>query len=251
VARVLERDDFKKRFAEGKDITVLEFYYPLMQGYDSVALKADVELGGADQKFNLLMGRTLQRRYGQDSQVVVTVPLLEGTDGVRKMSKSFGNYIGIEEAPEEMFGKVMSIDDRTMVRYYELLTTEPLDEVRAAHPMEMKLRLAAVLVERFHGAEHATRAREFFDRRVRKREFTEAEEIDLRAVGDANAIDVALVDAVHQAGLVASKSEVRRLIPQGAVDVDDMTITDVGLRLVRGRTYRIRVGKRRLARITL
>ncbi len=251
VARVLERDDFKKRFTEGKDITVLEFYYPLMQGYDSVALKADVELGGSDQKFNLLMGRTLQRRYGQDSQVVVTVPLLEGTDGVRKMSKSLGNSIGIEEAPEELFGKVMSIDDRTMVRYYELLTTEPLDVVRAAHPMEMKLRLAAMLVERFHGAEHATRAREFFDRRVRKREFTEAEEIDLRAAGDANAIDVALVDAVHQAGLVASKSEVRRLIPQGAVDVDDATITDVGLRLVRGRTYRIRVGKRRLARITL
>ena len=251
VARVLERDDFKKRFAEGKDITVLEFYYPLMQGYDSVALKADVELGGSDQKFNLLMGRTLQRRYGQDSQVVVTVPLLEGTDGVRKMSKSFGNSIGIEEAPEEMFGKVMSIDDRTMVRYYELLTTEPLDVVRAAHPMETKLRLAAILVERFHGVEHATHAREFFDRRVRKREFTEAEEIDLRAAGDANAIDVALVDAVHQARLVASKSEVRRLIPQGAVDVDDSTITDVGLRLVRGRTYRIRVGKRRLARITL
>ncbi len=251
VARVLERDDFKKRFTEGKDITVLEFYYPLMQGYDSVALKADIELGGSDQKFNLLMGRTLQRRYGQESQVVVTLPLLEGTDGVRKMSKSFGNYIGIEEAPEEMFGKVMSVDDRVMVRYYELLTTEPLDAIRSAHPMETKLRLAAILVERFHGGAAATRAREFFDRRVRKREFTEAEDIDLRVAGDANAIDVALVDAVHLAKLVASKSEVRRLIPQGAVDVDEATVTDVSLRLARGRTYRIRVGKRRLARITL
>jgi tyrosyl-tRNA synthetase len=251
VARVLERDDFKKRFSEGKDITVLEFYYPLMQGYDSVALKADVELGGSDQKFNLLMGRTLQRRYGQDSQVVVTLPLLEGTDGVRKMSKSYGNYVGIEEPPDEMFGKVMSIDDRTMIRYYELLTTEPLEVIRAAHPMDAKLRLAATLVERFHGADAATRAREWFDRRVRKREFADAEEIDLRAVGDLGAADVALVDAIHQAGLAASKSEVRRLIPQGAVDVDDAPVTDVAYRLARGRAYRIRVGKRRLARITL
>jgi tyrosyl-tRNA synthetase len=251
VARVLERDDFKKRFTEGKDITVLEFYYPLMQGYDSVALKADVELGGSDQKFNLLMGRTLQRRYGQDSQVVITLPLLEGTDGVRKMSKSFGNYIGIEEPPDEMFGKVMSIDDRTMVRYYELLTTEPLDPIRSAHPMDAKLRLAALLVERYHGPDAATRARELFDRRVRKREFAEVEEIDLRAIGDAAAADVALVDAIHQAGLAASKSEVRRLIPQGAVDVDDAPVTDVAHRLARGHVYRIRVGKRRLARISL
>ena len=251
VARVLERDDFKKRFSEGKDITVLEFYYPLMQGYDSVALKADVELGGSDQKFNLLMGRTLQRRYGQDSQVVITLPLLEGTDGVRKMSKSFGNYIGIEEPPDDMFGKLMSVDDGTMMRYYELLTTEPLDPIRSAHPMEAKLRLAATLVERFHGSDAATHARELFDRRVRKREFAEVDEIDLRAKGDPRAADVALVDAIHQAGLAASKSEVRRLIPQGAVDVDDTPVTDAAYRLARGRVYRIRVGKRRLARIVL
>jgi tyrosyl-tRNA synthetase len=251
VARVLERDDFRKRFSEGKDITVLEFYYPLMQGYDSVALKADVELGGSDQKFNLLMGRTLQRRYGQESQVVITLPLLEGTDGARKMSKSLGNYIGIEEAPEEIFGKAMSIDDRTMLRYYELLTAEPLEAVRSAHPMEAKLRLAGLLVERFHGADAAVRAREFFDRRVRKREFAEAEDIDLRGMGDADRPDVALVDVIQQAGLVASKSEVRRLIPQGAVDVDDVPVSDVALRLARGRAYRIRVGKRRLARVTL
>jgi tyrosyl-tRNA synthetase len=251
VARVLERDDFKKRFTEGKDITVLEFYYPLMQGYDSVALKADVELGGSDQKFNLLMGRTLQRRYGQESQVVITLPLLEGTDGVRKMSKTLGNYIGIEEPPEEIFGKVMSIDDRTMLRYYELLTAEPLDAVRRAHPMEAKLQLAGTLVERFHGADAAARAREGFDRRVRKREFADAEEIDLRATGDAGAADVALVDVIYQAGLVSSKSEGRRLIPQNAVDVDDAPVSDVAMRLTRGRVYRIRVGKRRLARVTL
>lgn len=251
VARVLERDDFKKRFTEGKDITVLEFYYPLMQGYDSVALRADVELGGSDQKFNLLMGRTLQRRYGQEPQVVITLPLLEGTDGVRKMSKSLGNYIGIEEPPEEMFGKVMSIDDRTMLRYYELLTTESLEAVGLLHPMEAKLRLATTLVQRFHGAEAATRARAFFDRRVRKREFAEAEEIDLRGMGDASEPDVAVVDVIHRAGLAASKSEVRRLIPQGAIDVDDAPVTDVAQRLARGRAYRIRVGKRRLARVTL
>jgi tyrosyl-tRNA synthetase len=249
VARVLERDDFKKRFEEGKDISVLEFYYPLLQGYDSVHLRADVELGGADQKFNLLMGRTLQRRYGQESQVVITVPLLEGTDGVRKMSKSWNNYIGIEESPGEIFGKVMSINDPIMLRYYELLTAEPMDVVRSWSPMEAKLRLAALLVERFHGPEAARQARELFDRRVRKREFAEVEEIDLRRSGESRDADPLLVDVIHQAGLTSSKSEVRRLIPQGAIDVDDVPVTDVTQRLVRGRTYRIRVGKRRLARV--
>jgi len=249
VARVLERDDFKKRFEEGKDISVLEFYYPLLQGYDSVHLRADVELGGADQKFNLLMGRTLQRRYGQESQVVITVPLLEGTDGVRKMSKSWNNYIGIEESPGEIFGKVMSINDTIMLRYYELLTAEPMDVVRSWSPMEAKLRLAALLVERFHGPEAARQARELFDRRVRKREFAEVEEIDLRRSGESRDADPLLVDVIHQAGLTSSKSEVRRLIPQGAIDVDDVPVTDVTQRLVRGRTYRIRVGKRRLARV--
>jgi len=182
---------------------------------------------------------------------VITLPLLEGTDGVRKMSKSFGNYVGIEEPQDEMFGKIMSIDDRTMLRYYELLTTEPLDPIRAAHPMEAKLGLAAMLVARYHGSDAALRARELFDRRVRKREFAEVDEVDLRAMGDPGAADVALVDAIHQAGLAASKSEVRRLIPQNAVDVDDTPVSDPAMRLARGRTYRIRVGKRRLARITL
>lgn len=251
VARVLERDDFKKRFTEGKDISVLEFYYPLMQGYDSVALRADIELGGADQKFNLLMGRTLQRRYGQESQVVITLPLLEGTDGVRKMSKSFGNYIGIEDSPEDMFGKAMSINDQMLIRYYELLTLEPLDAVRAEHPMTAKLRLAALLVERFHGAEAAGRAREFFDRRVRRKEFADAEELDLRSAADLGGDEPLLIDVVNCAGLLRSKGEVRRLIPQGAIDVDDEPVTDVARRLARGRTYQIRVGKRHLIRIRL
>jgi tyrosyl-tRNA synthetase len=251
VARVLERDDFRKRFTEGKDISVLEFYYPLLQGYDSVRLHADVELGGADQKFNLLMGRTLQRRYGQDSQVVITLPLLEGTDGVRKMSKSFGNYIGIEEPPDEMFGKVMSISDELMLRYYELFTVEPLDAVRATHPMNAKLRLAALLVERFHGPEAAREARAGFDRRVRRREFADADERDLSVWSRALDADPLLVDVVQRARLATSKSEIRRLIASQAIDVDDARTTDPSQRLARGRVYQIRVGKRRLARVTI
>lgn len=250
VARVLERDDFRKRFAEGKDISVLEFYYPLMQGYDSVHLKADVELGGADQKFNLLMGRTLQRRYGQESQVVITVPLLEGTDGVRKMSKSLGNYIGIEEPPDEVFGKTMSINDEIMLRYYELLTDRPLDVVRAQHPMEAKLALAGLLVDRFHGHDAAQEARRGFERRVRQREFADAPVVDLSHDRDETEGGMSLVDAIHRAGLSPSKSEIRRLIQQGAVDVDDAPVTDALARLSAG-AHRIRVGKRRLARVII
>ena len=250
VARVLERDDFRKRFAEGKDISVLEFYYPLMQGYDSVHLKADVELGGADQKFNLLMGRTLQRRYGQESQVVITVPLLEGTDGVRKMSKSLGNYIGIEESPDDIFGKTMSINDEIMLRYYELLTDRPLDAVRAQHAMEAKLALAELLVERFHGPDAAREARRGFERRVRQREFADAPVVDLSRDRHDAEEGMPLVDAIHRAGLSPSKSEIRRLIGQGAVDVDDAPVTDALARLSKG-AHRIRVGKRRLARVII
>jgi tyrosyl-tRNA synthetase len=159
VARMLEREDFHKRYTEGKPISIHEFMYPLIQGYDSVALKADVELGGTDQKFNLLMGRDLQRDYGQDAQVVITMPLLEGTDGVRKMSKSLGNYIALEDNPDEMFGKVMSISDALMHRYYELLTTEDLERVKTAHPMDAKQSLAELIVARYHGAEAGREAR--------------------------------------------------------------------------------------------
>ncbi|OGX10678.1 MAG: tyrosine--tRNA ligase, partial [Nitrospirae bacterium RIFCSPLOWO2_12_FULL_63_8] len=162
VARMLERDDFRKRYQEQKPISVHEFMYPLIQGYDSVALKSDVELGGTDQKFNLLVGRDLQRDYGQEAQVVLTMPLLEGTDGVKKMSKSVGNYIALEDAPEEMFGKLMSISDTLMLRYYELLTTEHLDRVKAMHPMEAKQALAEQIVARYHGDEAGGTARAGF-----------------------------------------------------------------------------------------
>jgi len=182
---------------------------------------------------------------------VVTVPLLEGTDGVRKMSKSFGNYIGIEEPPSEMFGKVMSISDDLMLRYYELLTVEPLDRVRATHPMEAKLRLAALLVERFHGLRLADEAREGFDRRIRRREFSEAGEVDLTVWSRGLTEDPLIVDVIHRAGLAASKSEIRRLIVSRAVDVDETHATDVSGRLGRGRSYQIRVGKRRLARVVI
>jgi tyrosyl-tRNA synthetase len=215
-----------------------------------VHLKADVELGGADQKFNLLMGRTLQRRYGQESQVVITVPLLEGTDGVRKMSKSLGNYIGIEEPPDEIFGKTMSINDEMMLRYYELLTDRPLDAVRAQHAMEAKLALAELLVERFHGADAARKARRGFERRVRQREFADAPVVDLSRDRHDAEEGMPLVDAIHRAGLSPSKSEIRRLIRQGAVDVDDAPVTDALARLSKG-AHRIRVGKRRLARVII
>ncbi|HET9866637.1 MAG TPA: tyrosine--tRNA ligase, partial [Nitrospira sp.] len=162
VARMLERDDFQKRYEERKPISVHEFLYPLVQGYDSVALKADVELGGTDQKFNLLVGRDLQRDYGQEPQVVITMPLLEGTDGVKKMSKSLGNYVALEDLPGEMFGKIMSISDDLMIRYYELLTTEDLADIKGTHPMEAKQRLARLVVARYHGEQAARQAGEGF-----------------------------------------------------------------------------------------
>ena len=164
VARMLEREDFKKRYTTGRSIGIHEFIYPLIQGYDSLKLKADIELGGTDQKFNLLVGRDLQKEYGQEPQVVITMPLLEGTDGIKKMSKSLKNYIGIEEPPREIFGKVMSIDDQLMLRYYEILTSNNMDEIKAMHPMEAKKRLAQELVERFHNREAAVKAREEFEK---------------------------------------------------------------------------------------
>src|SRR5438874_8454385 len=171
VARMLEREDFHKRYHEQKPISIHEFLYPLIQGYDSVALKADVELGGTDQKFNLLVGRELQRDFGQAPQVVLTMPLLEGTDGARKMSKSFGNYIALEDRPEEMFGKLMSISDTLMLRYYELLTKQDLATVRTMHPMEAKLTLAEQIVARYHGDKAAHQAKANFQQKFRERDF--------------------------------------------------------------------------------
>ncbi len=251
VARMMERDDFHKRYHEQKPISVHEFLYPLVQGYDSVALKADVELGGTDQKFNLLVGRELQRDYGQEPQVVMTMPLLEGTDGVKKMSKSVGNYIALEDKPGEMFGKVMSISDQLMYRYYELLTTEDLGHARSLHPMEAKQTLAELIVAQYHGAEAGKQARAEFAKKFQKQEFPDEPDVrvqltinDLR---DGKAIG--LVDLVAKTGLVPSKSDARRLIIQGGVEIDGQKQSDANatLELAQGKQYRLKVGRRKFA----
>jgi len=253
VARMLEREDFHKRYQEQKPISIHEFMYPLVQGYDSVALKADVELGGTDQKFNLLVGRDLQRDYGQEAQVVITMPLLEGTDGVRKMSKSVGNYIALEDQPDEMFGKVMSISDALMVRYYELLTTEDLARMKRLHPMEAKQTLAEQLVARYHGADAGQAARAAFQQKFQAREFPE--EPDARVVltkadvKDPAAPAMTLLEIVAKTNLVPSKSEGRRLIVQGGVEIDEQKLIDPNamVALAPGRRYRLRVGRRKFA----
>ena len=255
VARMMERDDFRKRYQEQKPISVHEFLYPLVQGYDSVALKSDVELGGTDQKFNLLVGRELQRDYGQESQVVITMPLLEGTDGIKKMSKSVGNYIALEDKPDELFGKVMSISDVLMYRYYELLTTEDLSKVNALHPMEAKQTLAQLLVARYHGEEAAIQARAGFQQKFQKQEFPSEPDIRLTLTAadlrDANVIGLA--DLVAKTGLVPSKSEARRLIIQGGLEVDGSKQADANavLTLVVGHTYRLKIGRRKFALVEI
>jgi tyrosyl-tRNA synthetase len=251
VARMLERDDFRNRYREGKDITILEFYYPLLQGYDSVKLNADVELGGTDQKFNLLVGRTLQKRYGQESQVVLTLPLLEGTDGVRKMSKSLGNYIGLKESPTEIFGKAMSVSDDLMIRYYELLTDHDLAAVRSMHPMEAKLKLAEELVARYHSKAAAAEARADFEQKFQQREFPEDAPnrvVVLEGDSEPNALDLC---SSPQAELVHSRSEAKRLFEQGAVEIDGKRITDINETVPTGRPLRVKVGKKRFALVTV
>jgi tyrosyl-tRNA synthetase len=253
VARMLEREDFHKRYQEQKPISLHEFLYPLIQGYDSVALKADVELGGTDQKFNLLVGRDLQRDFGQEPQVVLTMPLLEGIDGVRKMSKSLGNYIALEDKPEEMFGKVMSISDTLMLRYYELLTTEDLTRVKSLHPMDAKQALAEQIVVRYHGAEAGRQAREAFQQKFQAREFPvepDARVILTKAdIQDMAAPAIGVVELVARTGLVPSKSEARRLMVQGGIEVDEQKQTDpaASLSLKSGHQYRLRVGRRKFA----
>ena len=253
VARMLEREDFHTRYTEQKPISIHEFMYPLIQGYDSVALKADVELGGTDQKFNLLMGRDLQRDYGQEAQVVITMPLLEGTDGVRKMSKSLGNYIALEDQPADMFGKVMSISDTLMHRYYELLTTEDLAQVRSAHPMNAKQSLAEQVVARYHGADAGREARVAFQQKFQAREFPEQPDahVVLSASDLKDAADpmIGLVDLVVKTGLVPSKSEARRLIVQGGVEIDEKKLTNANamVAVISGKPIRLRVGRRKFA----
>jgi len=253
VARMLERDDFSKRYRDQKPISVHEFLYPLVQGYDSVVLKADVELGGTDQKFNLLVGRDLQRAYGQTPQVVITMPLLEGTDGVRKMSKSFGNYIALEDQPGDMFGKVMSISDELMLRYYELLTSDNLEAVKKQHPMEAKIALAQHIVSRYHGVEGAHQGKEEFQQKFRKREFPD--EPDATVIlkkadfADPATLSMGLVDLIMRTGLTPSKGETRRLITQGAIVINKERYQDVNavIEFQDGNDYQMKIGKRKYA----
>ncbi len=256
VARMMERDDFHKRYHEQKPISVHEFLYPLVQGYDSVALKADVELGGTDQKFNLLVGRELQRDYGQESQVVITMPLLEGTDGVKKMSKSVGNYIALEDKPGDMFGKLMSISDTLMYRYYELLTTETLSHVKALHPMEAKQALAGLIVTRYHGEEAGKQARTDFQQKFQAKEFPDEPDkrIDLKSE-DMSELDVVegssikLAKLIAKTGLISSGSEARRLIIQGGIEVDGIKETnpDKLILFQPNQQRRLKVGKKKFA----
>ena len=253
LARMLERDDFSKRYREQKPIGVHEFLYPLVQGYDSVALEADVELGGTDQTFNLLVGRDLQRNWGQVPQVVITMPLLEGTDGVRKMSKSFGNFIALEDEPSDMFGKIMSISDDLMFRYYELLTSEDLDAVKQRHPKEAKLDLAEVMVTRYHGVEAGRQAKEDFEQKFRKREFPEQPDVTVTLTAadfsDPDNPSIGLVDLLMRTGLLPSKGEARRLIAQGAVVMNQERCQDSNaiLPLQSNESYQMKIGKRKYA----
>lgn len=257
VARMLERDDFHKRFTTQQPIAIHEFLYPLIQGYDSVALHSDVELGGTDQKFNLLMGRELQREWGQSPQCVLTMPLLEGLDGVNKMSKSLGNYIGINEPADEIFGKVMSISDELMVRYYELLSDMPLAELeklkngladRSLHPMGVKKALGREIVSRFHGAGAGEVAEENFVKRFKQNEVPdEMPQVSYR-LSDGS---VLLAKAMTEAGLTKSNGEGRRSIDGGGVKLNGEKVSDVNLELSISGEYIVQIGKRRFARIVV
>ncbi|BCU05605.1 tyrosine--tRNA ligase [Allochromatium tepidum] len=257
VARMLERDDFSKRYKAGQPIAIHEFLYPLIQGYDSVALRADIELGGTDQKFNLLMGRQLQEAYGQEPQVVITLPILEGLDGVQKMSKSLGNYIGIADAPEEMFGKLMSISDDLMWRYFELLSFRELSEIEAwrravsegANPRDIKFELGLELVTRFHGAEQARKAQEAFVARFQKGAMPDDMPFVDLACSDSDGLPLA--NLLKEAGLVASTSEAIRMVRQGAVRIDGERVEDAQQILAVGAEHIYQVGKRRFAKVRL
>ncbi len=256
VARMLERDDFGKRYRSGQQIAIHEFLYPLVQGYDSVALRADLELGGTDQKFNLLVGRELQKDYGQPAQCVLTMPLLEGIGGGDKMSKSLGNYVGIAESPDQIFGKLMSISDELMWRYVELLSFESLatlrkwkDEVaEGRNPRDIKVTFAQEIVTRFHDRAAAGRALTDFELRFKQGEIPEdMVEVTLASGGEA----MPIVQMLKQAGLTASTSEAMRMIEQGGVKLDGAKVSDKALKLPCGRPFVIQVGKRKFARVRL
>ena len=256
VARMLERDDFNERYKSEQPISIHEFLYPLVQGFDSVALEADVELGGTDQKFNLLVGRQIQQSYGQSSQVVLTMPLLEGLDGVNKMSKSLGNYVGITDEPDEMFGKLMSVSDDLMWRYFELLSFRPLGEIEelrsqvgaGANPRHAKFELASEIVSRFHSPEIADKAKNSFISRFKDGAMPDhIEEVTVQATGR----NIGVAHLLRQAQLVSSTSEAFRMIKQGAVRIDGERIVDRALEIPAGTTHIYQVGKRRFARVTV
>ena len=243
VSQMLVRADFKKRLAKGEDVSMLEFMYPILQGYDSVMLKADIELGGTDQIFNLLMGRDIQKDYSQTPQVVITMPLLEGTDGVQKMSKSYGNYIGISETASSMFGKIMSISDEMMFKYYTLLTDENLDAVKEMHPKEAKMKLAQMIIGQYHSSEAAQDARAEFDRVFADKGLPEdIKELKIEA-------PAALIDIMAANSLATSKNEARRLIRQGAVSFNEIKVADETFKIEAPGI--LKVGARRFLKIDL
>ncbi len=255
VARMLERDDFGKRYASGQSIALHEFLYPLVQGYDSVAMRADVELGGTDQKFNLLVGRELQKHYGQPPQIVLTMPILEGLDGVQKMSKSLGNYVGIRDEPNEMFGKLMSISDDLMWRYFELLSFHPISEIaewrqqvdhERLNPRDVKFKLAEELVARFHNVEAGRHALAAFIERFQKGALPE-DLVEVQVQSRDGRLPIA--NLLKESGLVASTSEALRLIQQGAVRIDGERVDSRDLELTVGSDHVYQVGKRRVAKI--
>lgn len=256
VARMLERDDFHKRYTSGQSIAIHEFLYPLLQGYDSVAMKADIELGGTDQKFNLLMGRELQKHWGQKPQTVITLPLLPGLDGIKKMSKSLGNYIGIDESPREIFGKVMSISDETMWLYFELISFKSLSEIQSfreevnngLNPRDVKFRLAAEIVERFHDTAAAKLAHENFVAQFQQGGIPdELPEVVLVAGKEG----MLIANLIKSAGLTESTSDALRMIKQGAVKIDGEPVTEKALVLQAGANFILQVGKRRFAKVIL
>lgn len=258
VARMMERDDFTKRYRSGQSISIIEFMYPLIQGYDSVALKADIELGGTDQKFNLLVGRDLQREYGQEPQVIMTMPLLEGLDGVQKMSKSLDNYIGIDEAPREIFGKTMSISDELMFRYYELVTDVPMEEVArmknevkegTLHPRDVKVRLAKEICAQFYDMETANEAKMEFNRIFVKKDIPDDMPEYRIQHDDLTDGKVWIVKLLVQGGLAKSNGEGRRLVQGGGVSIDGEKVDDADYEFIPKDEQVVKVGKRRFLRV--
>lgn len=251
VARMLERDDFEKRYKSGKPITIKEFLYPLMQAYDSVSIKSDIELGGTDQKFNLLLGRDIQRHFEQEPQIVLTMPILEGLDGTRKMSKSLGNYIAVEDTPEDMYGKIMSVSDELMWKYYDLLTSVSDDEInqkKSAHPMESKTNLASLIVQWLYDGQRATDAKNSFETKFSKRQFpADAKEILIDKSEVAGVVNL----AVKISTKIKSKAEAKRLVQQGGLTINGTKIDDIGADVPDSDILEVKLGKREFFKVII